>query len=635
MSQKNPKLQSLKAVQFSSYQGSKETAHFLQFKQEYEEFKRFCRNSLLALRKELENVLFSCFLFLLRLGLDRRLSPEEQNDRFRLYRQLIDSNKFFFLSPRLLSDAYKVSQALTFEQFPMGFAENLEKMIGPGKHVVFLSQFSQECLFSFLEFEKLSAIQNSLSSFLNIKLLKDTISESNYKHELLKFYQNEDLEKMSIGTVQTLPNKNEVELYQALDFMAKKRKNNLNLLNKKPGNNKTIQSEIPYFSDNFKGANLPEGSNDLQVPEMKLSSKVQFAQNYLERVPLNEETQPSILQVTVTDQLENMTCIEIGNNCNVFLCGYLDSSIILFSINPDFLELPPKESKENQENGEDLRAGNHIYANFKFLGHSSAITGISLHYDECYFLSSSVDMTMRLWCLRSRSCLSVYQGHINTIWTVRFYSKGYYFATGSSDTTAKLWCLDRVSPLRVFVGHNSDVTVVEFVSNSQFLVSAGLDSRIIFWELTSGTKVRVLFHYQEPISCLSLSPTGLFMVSGSQEGSLILWDLNKFVRINCWELETGEKKQKIAFAGFSADETLLMAGSKKRLGFFVVKSLKERKNVDIYQDFKVDDDEEITDKKLFEEKEELWWFDNQGQECFSQAKFHEKNSVFLVSKSLF
>ena len=648
-------------------QTSKETALFLQFKQEYEEFKRFCRNSLMNLRKELENVLFCCFLQLLRLGIDRRLSPEDQNERSRLFRSFFESGKTIFLNPRLIRDLCTISSSLNLETFPIGFSEYLEKFLGVSKNIVYLSQFAYECLFSFFEFEKMSTIQNLLPNFLVIKRLKDEISEANYKGEFLRISSSiEDLERMNTGFVQISLSRSDLDLYQALDSFLKKRAVQEGSLKRK---NKEI-SEICHFSDELKTSGFSENSGFLPISDVKLVNRVVFCQNYLERLPLNEKDQPSILQVTITDPQENITCVELGLNCNVLLCGNLDSSINLFLLNPQFLSqngiseeanlstnpsnLPQNSSNLSQitsnlpENSSNLPSNpsqnsatsqGKPYFSYKFLGHSSGITSISLQYDELYFLSSSIDTSIRLWCLRSRSCLSLYQGHINTIWRVKFNPKGYYFASGSSDTTAKLWTLDRVSPIRIFCGHSSDVTIVEFLQNSLFLVSCGLDNKIIFWEIASGNKVRILFHYQENVSSLCISPSGMYMVTGSEEGSVIFWDLGRFMRLNCWEIEKDcagknwmEKKNKIGFLGFSCDESCVFVGNRKKVAVFMVKTLKEKKNLDVYKDLKEEGEEEKGEKKG--EIEEANFYDNQGMDFFLTARFHEKNHIVVVSKNL-
>ena len=650
-----------------------------QFSQEYDEFKRFIRNSLLNLRKELENVLFACFLHLLRLGI--RTSQEDQNEKFRNFRILLDSNKNVFLNPRLIRDIWNINSSLSSDGFPITFSDYLDKFIGNGKNIVYLSQFAHECLYSFLEFEKLSTILNQLPNFLIIKKLEDPISEANYKGEFLRTAL-EDLDKMNTVTIPTMPNKAELDLWQALDALNKKRiaggmgfQSSIKKSNKKSNLIKE-NIEMSFLTEQFKGNINPaaDSSSILPLPDIKLLNRVIFCQNYLERVPLSESQQPSILQLTLTDPLENITCIEIGVNCNILLCGNLDSSIQLFLLNPTFLtdnglnedviNNPPiinspnsniNNAPNNANNSNNNNNNNNLFTNplnvpsekgkpyfsMKFYGHCSAITSLSLHYDELYFISSSVDTSIKLWCIRSRCCLASFQAHINTVWRVRFNPKGYYFASGSSDTTAKLWTVDRASPIRVLVGHTSDVTIVEFLSNSLYLVTSGLDNKIIFWELASGNRVRILFHYQEVVTSLSLSNSGMYMMTGSEEGSVIFWDLTKFVRLNCWELEKDlpgksglEKKNKVNFLGFSVDESYVMAGNRKKICLYLVKNLKEKKNLDIYKDFKEEEEVESVNKPGKNEVLETNFFDNQGQDFFIAGRFHERNNIMLISKNL-
>lgn len=56
----------------------------------------------------------------------------------------------------------------------------------------------------------------------------------------------------------------------------------------------------------------------------------------------------------------------------------------------------------------------------KFIGHEDAITSLSILYNESYFVSSSIDLSIRLWDIRLNVCLNIYKGHLNTIWNVKF-----------------------------------------------------------------------------------------------------------------------------------------------------------------------------------------------------------------------
>lgn len=60
----------------------------------------------------------------------------------------------------------------------------------------------------------------------------------------------------------------------------------------------------------------------------------------------------------------------------------------------------------------------------KFMGHEDAITSLNILYNENYFISASIDLSIRLWDVRLNVCLHIYKGHLNTIWNVKFANQG-------------------------------------------------------------------------------------------------------------------------------------------------------------------------------------------------------------------
>lgn len=78
-----------------------------------------------------------------------------------------------------------------------------------------------------------------------------------------------------------------------------------------------------------------------------------------------------------------------------------------------------------------------------FLGHSAAVTSISVSYDSFYFVSSSVDSTVRLWSLKMGHCLAVYKAHVSPVLTVKLNPKGFHFASGGADSLIFLWLSNR------------------------------------------------------------------------------------------------------------------------------------------------------------------------------------------------
>lgn len=73
---------------------------------------------------------------------------------------------------------------------------------------------------------------------------------------------------------------------------------------------------------------------------------------------------------------------------------------------------------------------------------------------------------VRLWNTDMRSCLVDYRGHNHAVWDVSASPLGCYFMSASLDKTLRLWNTEYAFPLRVFAGHNESVDVGCFVFTS-------------------------------------------------------------------------------------------------------------------------------------------------------------------------
>ena len=559
----------------------------------YEEFRNFVVNSIIYLRKELEIILSVYFLNLLQ----KSTNSEETHNLIRKY-------EGDFLNQRLIKEL------------------NSQDSLKSGKSfkIVYLSQFAYECLFSFINMKNLPFLQIELSNLLTIKIQNDPITEANYKHQLISSqFLDETLEKVNQSQVNTAIYKEDADFYQALEGIRKKKLQQLNQQKKK------LITEEKFTKNSNWLLNILEKSK-VSLPDIKLKQKVEWSKDFLERKILTPGSEPSILNISLTDQNESITCVELSIKASILLLGLLDSRIIGFILNP---EICPKSDIDLEENSKQEKQQVR-YLEFK--GSESAITSLSFLYDENYFLSSTVEGNINLWNFSTNECITCYKGHIRTVWKVLYGPKGHYFASGSADCTAKLWVNDKIFPVRVFNGHTRDVMVIEFTHNCNYLISAGLDGIIFIWEISSGTKVKILFHLQEIVSSIAVSTSGLFMVSSSIEGNIIIWDLVKGKILNVFRLENeAEKKNKIISVNISFDESFLIVCSKRTIAYYYLDNLKEEENKDAYAHLFGDEFNKNFEKNNLKP---LKFFDNQNNEYFLLNRFHPKNFVISVSKKI-
>ena len=221
------------------------------------------------------------------------------------------------------------------------------------------------------------------------------------------------------------------------------------------------------------------------------------------------------------------------------------------------------------------RAKQQKYEIVEFFGHEDAVTSINLHFDGLYFLSCSVDTTIRLWCIRRRECINVFKGHINTVWTAKFACRGLFFVSGSSDTTARLWVTSHLVPIRAFLGHTSDVHLVQYSNDCNNIITASYDRSIRIWDAENAECLKILYTGTEHISALCVNYYSSMIVSGLDDGTFILWDLINDVKVGGFALS--EDKLRINSVDFNYDGNFLVVASRKKISYFDVNRLKEYK----------------------------------------------------------
>jgi transcription initiation factor TFIID subunit 5 len=161
----------------------------------------------------------------------------------------------------------------------------------------------------------------------------------------------------------------------------------------------------------------------------------------------------------------------------------------------------------------------------EYVGHASAVHGVSLSPGDEFLLSCSRDTTVRLWSLELKTCLAAYRGHEAPVWDVTWCDRGHYFATASYDKTARVWAMDSPSPRRVMVGHLSDVDCVAWHPNANYIATGSADRTVRMWDVASGECVRIFVGHAAGVRALALSPDGKSVASAADDGEVLVWDL--------------------------------------------------------------------------------------------------------------
>ena len=121
-----------------------------------------------------------------------------------------------------------------------------------------------------------------------------------------------------------------------------------------------------------------------------------------------------------------------------------------------------------------------------FEAHSDYIRCIAVHGSQPLLLSSSDDMTIRLWDWdKGWANTQTYEGHSHYVMMVAFNPKdANTFASASLDRSIKVWGLGTLQPHFTLEGHEKGVNCVDYFSGGDrpYLVTGADDNTVKVWD---------------------------------------------------------------------------------------------------------------------------------------------------------
>jgi WD40 repeat protein len=191
-------------------------------------------------------------------------------------------------------------------------------------------------------------------------------------------------------------------------------------------------------------------------------------------------------------------------------------------------------------------------------GHSDAVTALQVSPDGQSIVSSSNDMTLRIWSFTETR--HVLGGHTDWISTIAISPNGQLIASGSRDQSVRLWQLSDGRKLPLLAGHAGEVRAVQFSPDSTLLASAGDDKTVRLWRTRDGQSLQIIEGHNEVVSCLAFSPDGRLLASGSYDQDVRLWSLPEGGLVGTLQ----GHKALVNCVAFAPDGRLLVSGSKDR-----------------------------------------------------------------------
>ncbi|MEM7132443.1 MAG: BTAD domain-containing putative transcriptional regulator [Chloroflexota bacterium] len=198
-------------------------------------------------------------------------------------------------------------------------------------------------------------------------------------------------------------------------------------------------------------------------------------------------------------------------------------------------------------------------------GHTNLLWSVAIRQDGNVVASSSEDMTIRLWDMRSRQPMHILQQQKHIITTVAFSPDGKTLASSSFDHSVCLWDVRTGQYLAQLVDTDAESTDHGAWSSTYspdgLILAVGYHGgRIVMWDTQTGEKSLTLEGHTSWVRSLAFSQDGALLASASNDRTVCLWDARSGKRIKVLD---GHDDWVMSVA-FSPDDTILASASHDR-----------------------------------------------------------------------
>ncbi|OMJ96049.1 hypothetical protein SteCoe_431 [Stentor coeruleus] len=158
------------------------------------------------------------------------------------------------------------------------------------------------------------------------------------------------------------------------------------------------------------------------------------------------------------------------------------------------------------------------------IAHEKSVHSISLSKDNKYLISGSLDSTIKVWDFPSRQALFTLTGHEKAVNSAVIHPDGKTIVSGSSDQTIKIWDFDSKS-LSGTIQSVSMVLKVMIYEIENFVLASHSNGLIAAFNLKTQLQEFVLESIDSNLSAIILRANNEQIYSCSDTGKILLWDL--------------------------------------------------------------------------------------------------------------
>lgn len=162
-----------------------------------------------------------------------------------------------------------------------------------------------------------------------------------------------------------------------------------------------------------------------------------------------------------------------------------------------------------------------------FWGHNGDVMSVSMRPDgkNSVFVSGACDSEAKIWDMNKKDAVRTFNGHESDINAVAFFPDGNAFVTGSDDASVRLWglrsgtCMQQYTHEKILCG----ITSIDTSLAGRFLFAGYDDFNCYVWDTLTGKQIGVLAGHDNRVSTVGTCYDGMALCTGSWDSFLKIW----------------------------------------------------------------------------------------------------------------
>jgi len=161
-------------------------------------------------------------------------------------------------------------------------------------------------------------------------------------------------------------------------------------------------------------------------------------------------------------------------------------------------------------------------------GHEQPVYGIAIHPDGSLIATSDMGGLVRVTDIRSGRCLLPLQGHVKQCVGVDFHPMGHTLATGAEDNQVKIWDLRKRKQTQSLCAHNKLVSSVKFEPElGRYLLTSSFDNVCRIWSTMDYSCSKALSGHGARVMHADIANSTKYIATVAFDRTFKLWQYAK------------------------------------------------------------------------------------------------------------